>query len=100
MIKLKRKNTHFRHIFKKNELKAGILKNIHSNFYLNSGIRLESLRYILEPKIGSTLKTKLIDKCITTVSTKTLNKNFKLSRHELLRMIRLGKISGFKKSVW
>ena len=99
MNKLKRKDNAFRKIFKKNELKTTLLKNIQSNFYLTANIRLKSLDMSFASENGA-YKTKINNRCIKTVSKKNINKKFKLSRIELLRLIRSGKVYGFKKSVW
>lgn len=45
-------------------------------------------------------KVKLINKCLFTLNKKTFNKLTLFSRFLYLKLIRLGKISGFTKSSW
>lgn len=96
MKKLKKKSTRLRSDFKKHELNSKILKNIQINSNLPLPLRWKS--YQKREKIGS--KTIITNRCVETVSKKSFDKKFKLSRHEFRRSARVGMISGFKKAAW
>lgn len=99
MNKLKRKDSIYRLNTKKTELKSILLKSIQSNMLLNSSIRLKSSDIISDFN-KKKHRTRINTYCNKTVSKKTVNKKFKLSRTALLRLMRLGRIAGFRKAVW
>lgn len=99
MNKLKRKDISNRNSFKKQELKVNILKNIQFNFCLAGNIRMKSLDKIFELTDYKS-NTKINNRCVATISKKSVNKKFKLARMAFLRLARFGKICGFKKAVW
>lgn len=99
MNKLKRKDVYSRKNFKTQELKINILKNIQFHSCLAENIKMKSLNKMFEFSNYKS-KTKINNRCVKTISKKNVNKKFKLSRMAFLRLVRFGKFSGFKKSVW
>ena len=99
MKKLKRKDILNRKKFKMIELKNKILKNIQSNDYLSINTKWISFENLSKNENRNT-KLKITNRCINTISKKSVDKRFKLSRHETLKNVRSGKLSGIKKSVW
>lgn len=99
MIKLKFKDIKNRSQFKNKELKIRLLKNINSNSNLYLTDRWKSLEQF--QMTGEYIsRTKINNRCVETVSKKSFNTKFKLSRTEFLRRARVGKISGMQKAIW
>lgn len=97
MKKLTRKDALLRTSFEKRELRLKITKGILKNVNLPISIRWKNSDFLDKNKNS---RTKINSQCLTTNSKQILNKKFKLSRHALLREMRKGFVSGFKKSVW
>lgn len=99
MKKLKKKDNAIRIDFKKKELKLRILKNLQKNNLLRRQINWKSFD-LLKSYGNDKPFTAINNRCVATVSKKSVNKNFRFSRLELLRHIREGRVNGLKKAVW
>lgn len=81
------------------ELKHFILKQISVNSNFLKTTRWKALYRLLNlSKQGS--KTILSNRCVKTVNKKTFHKFTNLSRTVFLKHVKLGQISGIRKSSW
>lgn len=99
MKKLLEKDKSFRLNFYQNEKKYFILKSIfkNNNFFTlmrwNAFLKLKNLTNHFN-------KNSIVPRCVNTINKKRYNKLTCFSRHVFLKLIRNGKISGFKKASW
>ena len=100
MQKLKRKDNTARKKLKRGELKNNILKNLQYNDNLLLNLKFKAFDQILIQFDKTKSKTAINNRCLQTISKKALNKKFKLSRIEFLRLVRGGHVCGFQKAVW
>lgn len=99
MKKLKKTDIAARKAFKTAELEKRLFKNVYDNNFLLTQIKWKALE--LSQRHGSACsKAKSVNRCIETISRKSVHKGFRLSRLSLIKLIRTGKINGVKKSVW
>lgn len=99
MKKLEKKSKLRRKNFKKKELLLKVAKGIHLNSGLSKDIRWKAQGF-LDTLGESYSKTGITNRCKITISKKSFNKKFGLSRMEFFREARSGKISGVQKAVW
>lgn len=99
MKKLLVKDKKLRFNVKYNEIEKLILKSIFQNssfFRLirwNAFLKLQALS-----KANS--KVSIVNRCISSINKKRLNKFTTYSRHIFLKLVRSGNISGIRKSSW
>lgn len=98
MKSLKYKDQKLRKIYKNIELKRKILKFIFINTVTKSPISISMLKF--KNKLNRISKTKIKSRCILTNRSRSLNKNFSISRIILREYLDLGIIPGFKRAVW
>ena len=99
MRKLLLKDKKLRTKIKNTEKKIFILKSIFKNINLFLLTRWKAFMILNKiSKVNSKVRTT--NRCLYTINKKRFNKLAPFSRHELLKLIRFGKISGIKKSSW
>lgn len=98
MKKLFAKDKKNRQVVKQFELKQFILKQISTNSNFIKTIRWNALYELNYNKKGS--KTILSNRCIKTINKKTFNKFATLSRIVFIKLIKMGQVSGMRKSSW
>lgn len=98
MKKLFAKDRENRQVTKELELKHFVLKQISTNSNFIKTARWNALYELASSKKGS--KTVLSNRCIKTINKKTFHKFTNLSRTVFLRLVKLGHISGMRKSSW
>lgn len=98
MKKLFAKDKKNREATKQLELKHFVLKQISTNSNLMKTTRLNVLYELASFKKGS--KTVLSNRCIKTINKKTFHKFTNFSRTVFLKLVKLGEISGIRKSSW
>ena len=80
------------------ELDYFILKQISTNSNFIKTARWNALYELASSKKGS--KTVLSNRCIKTINKKTFHKFTNFSRTVFLKLVKLGHISGMRKSSW
>jgi len=99
MKKLFAKDQKNRRLVKQFELKHFILKQISVNSNFLSTTRWKALHKLANlSKEGS--KIILSNRCVKTVNKKTFHKFTAFSRTVFLKLVKLGEISGIRKSSW
>jgi small subunit ribosomal protein S14 len=99
MKNLIQKDKQFRNEVKRFEQKRFILKSIIKNTYLAKLIRWKAvLKLIKLPSNAS--KVYITNRCILTGRRKYINKFYRFSRMEFLKLARSGNISNLRKSSW
>lgn len=99
MIKIIQKDYKTRASIYEFETDKKLIKSITQNFNYFNMTRWNALTklYCFSPVIS---KTRLVFKCVLKSSKKRVNKLYKYSRQIFLRLVRLGAISGLRKSSW
>ena len=99
MKKLIQKDKQYRITVKKFEQKRLILKSVIKNEYLGDLIRWNAQLELTQLPSNSS-KVYLTNRCILTGRRKYINKFYKFSRIEFLKLARTGNISNLRKSTW
>ena len=99
MKKLIQKDKQYRITVKKFEQKRLILKSVIKNEYLGDLIRWNAQLELTQLPSNSS-KVYLTNRCILTGRRKHINKFYKFSRIEFLKLARTGNISNLRKSTW
>ena len=99
MKKLFAKDRKSRQIVKELELQQFILKQISTNSNFSRATRWNAL-YKLSSSTKRSSKTVLSNRCVKTVNRKTFHKFTNFSRTVFLKLVKLGNISGMRKSSW
>lgn len=99
MKKLIAKDRKLRTVIKVQEKQHFILKTIFQNSNLFALIRWNAyIKLKKSGEIGS--KISVLSRCVFTVNRKRFTSLTPFSRHIFLRLLRLGKLSGIRKSSW
>jgi small subunit ribosomal protein S14 len=99
MKNLVQKDKQFRMDVKKFERKRLIFKSIIKNLYLADMVRWNAaLKFTKLPSSSS--KVYLTNRCALTGRSKYINKFYRFSRIEFLKLVRSGNISNLRKSIW
>nr|BBC77498.1 ribosomal protein S14 [Nitzschia sp. PL3-2] len=99
MKKLFAKDKENRKIVKQSELDHFILKQISMNSNFLKTIRWNAIYKLSDfDKKGS--KTVLSNRCVKTINKKTFHNFTNFSRTVFLKLVKLGQISGLRKSSW
>jgi small subunit ribosomal protein S14 len=99
MKNLVQKDKQFRIEVKKFERKRLIFKSIIKNTYLADIVRWNAvLKFAQLPSNSS--KVYLTNRCVLTGRRKYINKFYRFSRIEFLKLARSGTISNLRKSTW
>ena len=99
MKNLVQKDKQFRSDVKKFERKRLILKSIIKNTYLADIIRWNAVLKLTKLP-SNTSKVYITNRCTLTGRRKYINKFYRFSRIEFLKLARSGKISNLRKSTW
>ena len=99
MKNLVQKDKQFRSNVKKFERKRLILKSIIKNTYLTDLIKWNAILKLTQLPSNSS-KVYVTNRCTLTGRRKYINKFYRFSRIEFLKLARLGKISNLRKSTW
>jgi ribosomal protein S14 len=95
-----------KHLIKKDKKFRKTLKNINLQYFILQSIFKNTNLFTLHRwnaylKLqGKQSRISLVPRCQITINRKRFNKFTNFSRHLFLKLIRLGKISGFKKISW
>jgi len=93
------KDKQFRNHIKKFERKRLILKSIIKNTYLTDLIKWNAILKLIQLPSNSS-KVHVINRCTLTGRRKYINKFYRFSRIEFLKLTRSGNISNLRKSTW
>jgi len=96
---LVQKDKQFRNYVKKFERKRSILKSIAKNTYLTNTIKWNAILQLTELPVKSS-KVYVTNRCTLTGRRKYINKFYRFSRIEFLKLARTGNISNLRKSTW
>lgn len=99
MKKLFTKDKQNRTNVKQQELKKFVLKQIITNLNFSRIIRWNAT-YQLTDFQKSFSKTHLSNRCVKTINKKTFHKFSNFSRTVYFKLVKLGMISGIRKSSW
>jgi small subunit ribosomal protein S14 len=99
MKNLVQKDKQFRSIVKKFERKRLILKSIIKNTYLTDLVKWNAILKLTQLPSNSS-KVYITNRCIFTGRRKYINKFYRFSRIEFLKLTRSGNISNLRKSTW
>ena len=99
MKNLVQKDKQFRSYVKKFERKRLILKSIIKNTYLTDLIKWNAILKLTQLPSNSS-KVYVINRCTLTGRRKYINKFYRFSRIEFLKLARSGRISSLRKSTW
>jgi small subunit ribosomal protein S14 len=99
MKNLVQKDKQFRSNVKKFERKRLILKSIIKNTYLTDLIKWNAILKLTQLPSNSS-KVYVTNRCTLTGRRKYINKFYRFSRIEFLKLARSGKISNLRKSTW
>lgn len=99
MKKLFAKDIDNRKTTKKLELQHFVLKQISTNSNFLKTVRWNAL-YKLSNLSKKGSKTVLSNRCVKTINKKTFHKFTNFSRTVFLKLLKLGHISGMRKSSW
>jgi ribosomal protein S14 len=99
MKNLVQKDKQFRRDVKKFERKRLIFKSIIKNAYLADIIRWNAALKLTELPSSSS-KVYLTNRCALTGRYKYINKFYRFSRIEFLKLVRSGNISNLRRSTW
>jgi len=99
MKKLVQKDKQFRSSVKKFERKRIILKSIIKNTYLTDLVKWKAILKLTQLPSNSS-KVYLTNRCVLTGRRKYINKFYRFSRIEFLKLARSGNISNLRKSTW
>jgi len=99
MKKLNHKDKKTRKSVLESENKRFILKNIIKNKNLYPTIKWNAINE-LDNLLKNSSKVKLSNRCIITGRKKSIIKKFKFSRISFLKYVRIGNLSGIKKSTF
>ena len=98
MKKLLKKDNYKRQQLLKKEINHFILKNISNSFIFTPKLRWYAALQ-LSKKFKINLQS-LVNRCIITSRKKRINKLYSFSRIMFLKLVRLGYLTGLKKSTW
>ena len=96
---LNQKDKKFRKKVSKLERKRLILKSIIKNTYLTNNIKWNAVLKFTELP-NSSSKISINNRCTLTGKRKYINKFYRFSRIEFLKLARSGNISNLRKSTW
>jgi small subunit ribosomal protein S14 len=99
MKNLVQKDKQFRSNVKKFERKRLILKSVIKNTYLTDLIKWNAILKLTQLPSNSS-KVYVSNRCTLTGRRKYINKFYRFSRIEFLKLARSGKISNLRKSTW
>lgn len=99
MKKLIQKDKQNRFIVQKYECKRYVLKIIIKNLLLPSLFRWNAVLKLTNFPANSS-ETHVTNRCILTARKKRINKFYKFSRLEFLKLVRFGYLNGMRKSSW
>lgn len=99
MKNLIQKDKQFRSYVKKSERKRLILKSIIKNAYLTDLVKWNAILKLTQLPSNSS-KISVTNRCVLTGRRKYLNKLYRFSRIEFLKLARSGDISNLRKSTW
>ena len=99
MKKLVQKDKQFRSSVKNFEQKRLILKSIIKNTYLIDLVRWNAILELTQLPSNSS-KVYITNRCTLTGRRKYINKFYRFSRIEFLKLARSGNISNLRKSTW
>ena len=99
MKKLVHKDKQFRSSVKKFERKRLILKSIIKNTYLTDLVRWNAILKLTQLPSNSS-KVYVTNRCTLTGRRKYINKFYRFSRIEFLKLARSGNISNLRRSTW
>ena len=99
MKNLVQKDKQFRSYVKKFERKRLILKSIIKNTYLTDLIKWNAILKLTQLPSNSS-KVYITNRCTLTGRRKYINKFYRFSRIEFLKLARSGNISNLRKSTW
>jgi small subunit ribosomal protein S14 len=99
MKKLVQKDKQFRSSVKNFEQKRLILKSIIKNTYLIDLVRWNAILKLTQLPSNSS-KVYITNRCTLTGRRKYINKFYRFSRIEFLKLARSGNISNLRKSTW
>lgn len=99
MKNLVQKDKQFRSNVKKFERKRLILKSIIKNTYLTDLIKWNAIIKLTQLPSNSS-KVYVTNRCTLTGRRKYINKFYRFSRIEFLKLARSGKICSLRKSTW
>jgi len=99
MKNLVQKDKQFRMDVKKFERKRLIFKSIIKNAYLADIVRWNAALKLTELPSSSS-KVYLTNRCALTGRYKYINKFYRFSRIEFLKLVRSGNISNLRRSTW
>lgn len=99
MKKLLVKDKKLRSIIEKNEKTCLILISIFRNLNFSSLVRWNAFLKLKKIKTQYS-EVSISNRCLTTINKKRFNSLTKFSRNIFLKLIRSGKIYGFKRSNW
>jgi small subunit ribosomal protein S14 len=99
MKSLVQKDKQFRTFVKKFERKRLILKSIIKNTYLIDLVKWNAILKLTELPLNSS-KVYITNRCTLTGRRKYINKFYRFSRIEFLKLARSGNISNLRKSTW
>jgi small subunit ribosomal protein S14 len=99
MKNLVQKDKRFRSNVKKFERKRLILKSIIKNMYLTDLVKWNAILKLTQLPSNSS-KVYVTNRCTLTGRRKYINKFYRFSRIEFLKLARSGNISNLRKSTW
>lgn len=99
MKNLVQKDKQFRSNVKKFERKRLILKSIIKNTYLTDLVKWNAIIKLTQLPSNSS-KVYVTNRCTLTGRRKYINKFYRFSRIEFLKLARSGKICNLRKSTW
>ena len=99
MKNLVQKDKQFRMSVKKFERKRLVFKSIIKNAYFADLVRWNAALKFTELSSSSS-KVSLTNRCVLTGRCKSINKFYRFSRIEFLKLARSGNISNLRKSTW
>jgi len=99
MKSLIEKDKQFRENVEKFEKKRLVFKSIIKNSYLADTVRWNAVLKFSELPSNSS-KVCLTNRCTLTGRSKSINKFYKFSRIEFLKLARSGNLSNLQKSTW
>jgi small subunit ribosomal protein S14 len=99
MKNLVQKDKQFRSYVKKFERKRLILKSIIKNTYLTDLVKWNAILKLAQ-LLSNSSKIYVTNRCTLTGRRKYINKFYRFSRIEFLKLARSGNISNLRKSTW